>query len=104
MSGEKKWEIRGSNTKIRGKIALIKSGTKKIYGYATSTDSIELSDKIFLHAQEHHAIPKNICKTVKYKKKYAWVLKRVKKLKEPIPYKHPQGAVIWVNLKNTLTE
>jgi hypothetical protein len=98
LSREKTWEIRGSNTKIRGKIALIKSGTQMIFGYATLVDSIKLSEKVFLTAQEKHAIPREICKKVTYKNKYAWILKNPKKLKKPIPYNHPQGAVIWVKL------
>jgi hypothetical protein len=31
--------------------------------------------------------------------KYAWILSKPKRYKEPIPYKHPKGAVIWVNIK-----
>jgi hypothetical protein len=29
---------------------------------------------------------------------YAWVLSAAKRLKTPVAYKHPQGAVIWVTL------
>ena len=35
---------------------------------------------------------------VKYEKPHVWVLKNPYRYKEPIPYIHPQGAVIWVNL------
>jgi hypothetical protein len=37
-----------------------------------------------------------------YKETYAWVLANVERLKEPIPYKHPSGAVIWVKLPDDL--
>tara|TARA_R110002096_G_scaffold92501_3_gene209109 strand:+ start:458 stop:682 length:225 start_codon:yes stop_codon:yes gene_type:complete len=30
--------------------------------------------------------------------RYAWRLCNVKKYNKPIPYNHPKGAVIWVNL------
>ena len=42
LSGKKTWEIRGCNTKIRGEIALIQSGTGKIYGTVELVDSLEL--------------------------------------------------------------
>ena len=42
LSGKKVWEIRGSNTTIRGRIALIKSGTSTILGEANLINSIKL--------------------------------------------------------------
>jgi hypothetical protein len=29
---------------------------------------------------------------------HAWILTNPQLFAEPVPYKHPQGAVIWVNL------
>ena len=40
LSGKKTWEIRGNKTKIRGKIALIQSGTSEIYGTCELVDVI----------------------------------------------------------------
>jgi hypothetical protein len=40
LAGEKTWEIRGSNTKIRGKISLIKSGSGMILGKADLVDCV----------------------------------------------------------------
>jgi len=37
-----------------------------------------------------------------YQKTYAWVLTNAKRLRVPIPYQHPQGAVIWVKLPDDL--
>jgi hypothetical protein len=34
---------------------------------------------------------------------YAWVLKDVVKFKNPVPYKHPSGAVTWVTLDEPTT-
>lgn len=34
---------------------------------------------------------------------YAWVLKDVIKFKNPVPYKHPSGAVTWVTLDEQTT-
>jgi len=45
LAGKKVWEIRGSNTTIRGLVALIKSGTGTIVGEVTIVDSRKLSLK-----------------------------------------------------------
>ncbi len=94
LSGKKVWELRGSDTKIRGPIALIKSGTKTIVGYAHLSHSFEVNEhqlKTFSHL--HLAVG-----VTKYKKTFAWVMDNPRKLNTPIPYKHPRGAIIWVNL------
>lgn len=35
---------------------------------------------------------------------YAWVLKDVVELKNPVPYKHPRGAITWVTLDESTTK
>jgi len=37
---------------------------------------------------------------MKYKNPHAWVVAEQIRYKEPIPYVHPQGAVIWVNIND----
>lgn len=100
LDGKKTWEIRGSNTTIRGSIALIKSGTGMIYGTAELVDVVPLHGpddfELILTTFDKHQVPLG---AVSYLKPYAWVLKNPVKYAEPVPYKHPQGAVIWVNLK-----
>jgi len=100
LSSKKNWEIRGSATSKRGKIALIQSGSGKIYGYADLVDCIGplSSNDLLKNLRKHKILKKNI-KSIRYKKPYAWVLKNVKCLKTPKNYIHPQGAIIWVNLK-----
>jgi len=101
LSGKKTWDIRGSNTNIRGEIALIKSGSGMVVGMCEITDVIgplEFSD---LEVNiDKHCVPKDQLERVfgKYKKLYAWVLLKGHKLDVPVKYQHPQGAVIWVNL------
>ena len=96
LKGKKKWEIRGNNTKIRGKIALIKSGSKRIYGEVDLVDSFEIDLERYkkyckdLYGYEEQCLP--------YKKTYAWVVENPLIYSEPKEYIHPQGAVIWVNL------
>ncbi len=102
LSGKKTWEIRGCNTKTRGEIALIQSGTGtvvgkcnivKVLGPITLQDLQKNSDK--------HCVSQADIERVlgKYKKIYAWVLNDPIKLPTPIKYQHPKGAIIWVDLK-----
>lgn len=101
LEGKKTWEIRGTNTHIRGEIALIKSGSSTIVGKCELIDVIgpieieELERNI-----DKHCVPLDSFDQVfsKYKKHFAWVLHKVILLPEPIVYKHPHGAIIWVNL------
>lgn len=95
LDGSKPWELRSTKTNIRGRIALIESGTGLIVG------------EITLYGCSPTPIPKNK-KLIKYhrvenlelldKWKYAWYLKDAERYEKPIPYVHPQGAVIWVKL------
>jgi len=91
----KTWEMRTTKTKIRGKILLIEAGSGLIMGEA---ELMSCSDKpIERHAYQvkfHQVESAELLK----KWKYAWVLAFIKRYEEPVPYKHPQGAVIWVNL------
>ena len=96
LDGKKKWEIRGSNTNIRGKIALIKSGSKKIYGEVNLVDSFEID--LDLYNEYHINMYGRKVGKLPYKRTFAWVLNEPVKYKESINYNHPQGAVIWVNL------
>ncbi len=91
----KVWEMRSTRTNITGKIGLIESGTGLIVGEAKLLGCfhmpIEPNDRYF---SKHKVEDTELLK----KWKYAWVLSKVKRYDKPIPYKHPQGAVIWVNL------
>jgi hypothetical protein len=91
----KVWEMRTTKTKVRGKIGLIEPGTGLIVGEANligcSHIPIKPNDKYF---NKHKVEDTELLK----KWKYPWILADAKRYKEPIPYKHPQGAVIWVKL------
>lgn len=96
LAGKKKWEIRGSKTNIRGRICLIKSGSKKIYG------EVDLVDCFQINLEQYSDYCK-IChgenvKSLPYKRTYAWVVENPFLYEEAKAYNHPLGAVIWVNL------
>ncbi|SHK65006.1 ASCH domain-containing protein [Tepidibacter formicigenes] len=104
LSHEKTWEIRSHKTKIRGEIALIKKGSKKILGTCKVVDVIGPLYFKDLISTNKHCIPKEkiLQNKSKYEGKYAWILSDAKTLKDPIDYNHPRGAVIWVKLKDRL--
>ena len=97
LSGDKTWEIRGTRTNIRGPIGLIRKGSGYVEGFCELKDVLgPLTHKEMRNNFDKHCITD--LKLVTYKKVYAWVISNAKPLKKPIPYKHPQGAVIWVKL------
>lgn len=59
LNGEKTWEMRSSNTSVRGPVALIEKGSGTIVGIATIEDSIGplTFDEIFDHEDKHRVGP-----------------------------------------------
>lgn len=98
LSGEKTWEIRGSNTLHRGHTEIIFSRTQCRWGHANLVDSFEIDKDIFDLNYENHRIHLMQFDPTRYKKFYAWEFENPVMYDQGIPYKHPQGAVIWVNL------
>ncbi|MBH9964837.1 ASCH domain-containing protein [Rossellomorea oryzaecorticis] len=98
FEGKKTWEIRGSNTKKRGKIALIKSGSGMVYGEVDLINSKELNLTEYQESRRFHGVESEAASVLPYQRTYAWVLDNPKIYKQPVPYKHPMGAVIWVRL------
>lgn len=99
LSGQKTMELRGSHTKIRGKIGIIKSKTGKVYGTVELVDSLPLSEDLFYQTVDQHQVTCSY-EDIPYKQLYGWVLKNAEYYEEPIPYQHKQGCVIWVNLED----
>ncbi|ANY70425.1 hypothetical protein BBD42_30960 [Paenibacillus sp. BIHB 4019] len=104
LSGAKTWEIRSRRTHIRGTIAIIKSGSGQIFGTVELVDCLDVTLATYMNSRNKHCIqvgqkPDSIVGAHEMK---AWVLTNPVIYPEPIPYIHPQGAVIWVNLANSV--
>jgi hypothetical protein len=97
LDGVKTLEIRNKPTSIRGKIGLIKSGSKKIFGEINVIDCFEIRPEDFNRYFKLHHV-EDISK-FNYKKIFAWVMQNPMRYPEPKPYIHRHGCVIWVNLK-----
>lgn len=100
LTGAKLWEIRGSATKVRGRVGIAKSGTGLIFGSVEVTGSTpvtldELTTSANLPPSEHEMFSQG---RMKYTRPHAWILKDAILFDEPVPFVHPQGAVIWVDL------
>lgn len=104
LAGEKRWEIRSKFTKKIGPVALIRAGSGTVVGTANLTEVIQLTPQ---KAFKKHAImgfrPLTKAEAKDLEGQYAWVLKDVIKFKNPVPYKHPSGAVTWVTLDEQTT-
>ena len=98
IDGEKSWEMRSRNTAVRGRIALIRKGSKTVIGVADLVGTMpKLSQAALKASVAKHQVPENrIGEDFKYNT--AWVLERARPLRKPVPFRFPRGAVIWVNL------
>lgn len=96
--GQKLWEIRRSRTQVRGRVGLIQSGSGLIVGSTEIVGSAPLLREDFEMFRYMHKIDGSF-NDLPYAEPYIWYLKEPQRFSSPIPYKHPQGAVIWVNLK-----
>lgn len=97
LNGEKTIELRGTSTKIRGKIGIIKSKTGQIFGEVEIIDSIELTEEMFNKLKDEHKVYCTRAE-IPYKKLYGWILKNPTVYEKPKNYTHKQGCVIWVNI------
>jgi len=99
LAGTKIWEIRGSQTKIRETIGLVPSRSGTVVAICDLIDCIGPLNQREFHANTAKAgMRPDQAKLGYYLQTYAWVLANVRLLKKPVPYIHPSGAVIWVNL------
>lgn len=103
LSGAKTWEMRTTATAVRGRIALIRKGSGTVVGVAELADSIGPLDAIAWRAhRDKHCIPlERQGETTAWD--HAWVVCSAMPLVKPVPYTHPPGAVIWVNLPDEVT-
>jgi hypothetical protein len=101
LAGEKTWEIRGTRTSMRGSIYIIPSGSGRVAGYCEIVDCIgPLTIEQLIENSSAHLTPPDELRLLglPYKKTFAWVLANPNRFEGPIPYRHPSGAITWVDL------
>ena len=101
LDGTKTWEMRTRFSNPQGRIALIEAGSGTVVGECIHEGSKPpIMDYIhFMRTREFHNMDADEASLIVNKWDVPWVLSGVKRYIKPIPYDHPQGAVIWVNLK-----
>jgi hypothetical protein len=101
LRGAKTWEMRKTGCKLRGPIALIRKGSKHVVGVAEITDCLPPLGTLEAYASAeplHHVPPSYQEHAFAEGWRTPWVLANARPLPKAVPYKHPSGAVIWVNL------
>jgi hypothetical protein len=99
LDGKKTWEIRGSQTSVRGRIGLIASRSGTVVGLCDLVDCVgPLTVNQFRRNANRAGMKPSEATVGYYRQTYAWVLKNARRLERPVPYKHPPGAIIWVKV------
>lgn len=101
LDGTKSWEIRGTGTQERGRVGVIFSGTGMIQGSVEVTGSSALTREDFYLFREYHHFPGEF-QDLQYRNPHVWHLRDPIRFREPVPYQHPQGAVVWVKLRGRM--
>jgi hypothetical protein len=109
LTHRKRWELRGASTKIRGRIGLIRSGSGLVVGECEITECIgpvdletlkktpNLSTNERIEIAAGGVLP-YVQKDGVSSKTFAWVIEKPTVYTSPIRYKHPSGAIIFVDL------
>jgi len=99
LDRKKTWEIRGARTSVRGRIGLIASRSGTVIGVCDLVDCIgPLTAEEFRKNAKKAGMRPSEATLGYYRQTYAWVLEKPRLLKQPVPYQHPSGAIIWVRL------
>jgi len=99
LNGKKNGKCEASAQISGGKIGLIRSGSGEICG---TVELVDCKGPLTLKAYKANARKAGMKASDisrSYLPAYAWVLKNPKKFRKPIKYKHPSGAISWVNVK-----
>lgn len=112
LLGKKTWELRGAATKVRGRIGLIKSKSGHVFGEAEIIDvrgplslrDLLMSWQIGPHDREELKQAERVPYLDKdgSSRTFAWILGSVVTYQPPVPYRHPSGAITFVDLRNAL--
>lgn len=100
VEGRKTMELRGAKTAHRGRTAIIRAGTGLVIGEASLVDvrgPFTRSD-LAVSMDEHRVRVDWDTADIPYRKTYGWIFAAAVAYEVPTPYRHPAGAVIWVNL------
>ncbi|MGY4573735.1 hypothetical protein [Bradyrhizobium sp. USDA 3256] len=106
LGGTKDWEMRSSSSSHRGWFGLIRKGTGAVHGVARLIDvGGPLSVGQMITSVERHRIPERMIRSGEVAKwNIPWKLADIRQLMRPVPYRHKNGAVTWVELDDAAIE
>jgi hypothetical protein len=106
LDGLKTWEMRSKAVSFRGWFGLIRKGTGAVYGIARLADvAPPLSPSEMMATFGQHRIPEEVIRSGQAAKwNTPWKLTNVHRLAMPVPYRHRNGAVTWVEFDPDVTE
>ena len=105
LNGDKDWEMRSTLSKFRGVFGLIRKGSGQVIGIANLKGiSGPYNNAELAHHFNHHQVGCDLTSSPDYKWRHAWELSDIKKLAQPVPYVHKNGAVTWVELDDLAVE
>jgi len=98
LSGRKKWEIRRTNTRIRGTVALVSRGL--LYGFVDIVDSFPVDVEELKRRVDMHAVPPSFVEEYSGGRRvlYVWVVERPMPLPRPVPVAYARGAQVWAQV------
>lgn len=96
LDGEKDLELRGSDTKKRGTIYLVKSGTGMVYGTVEIVNTFEIET-----VSQYEKLRKRHCvgaerRNIRYRRLWAWELANPVRFDKPKRYIQKRGQQIWI--------
>ena len=95
LRGEKTWEMRTRDTRVRGPIGLIRKGSKSVVGVAELIDTRpRLSIAELRATAARHCVSVAKLEDPGFRWTTAWVLAGARRLPRPVPYRFLRGAVI----------
>lgn len=95
--GRKLLEVRGSSTGVRGRVGIIESGSGLVVGSVEICGCMAFTRQSFEGLRAQHKLKCSYWE-LPYRAPCGWELRDAYRFPEPVPYRHPQGAVIWVKL------
>jgi hypothetical protein len=101
VSGEKSWELRTAATRIRERVGIIQTGSKAVVAVCNLVASHgPLSeDELQATFAKHRTLPADRQRPEGSRPyRHAWELADVRKLIEPVPYRHIPGTQGWARI------
>ena len=109
LSGQKTWEMRTKPESYRGWIGLIRSKSDRVKNSSVKTGCVsgiarlsDVGDPLSLDRMvetfDKHRVPKELIQSEDFKWFTPWKLTEIQMLHDPVPYDHPNGAVLLFDL------